>query len=141
MAAQQQINFTRDNEMEADRVGIGYLAGAGFDANAMGGFFETMSRHEGLAATYIPAMLIDHPVTTDRIAEAQGARGAVPAAHRARLAELRADPRARAGAHHAAPTSICADTYERKIARGEADLADRYGYALTLLRQPRRARR
>src|SRR5262249_35761099 len=59
LAAQSQINFTRDNEMEADRVGIGYLAGAGYDANAMGGFFETMSRHEGLAATYIPAMLID----------------------------------------------------------------------------------
>ncbi len=31
MAAQQQINFTRDNEYEADRVGIGYLDGAGFD--------------------------------------------------------------------------------------------------------------
>ncbi|HYL70141.1 MAG TPA: M48 family metalloprotease, partial [Candidatus Dormibacteraeota bacterium] len=45
IAAQQQINFTRDNEMEADRVGIGYLAGAGFDANSMRSFFETMSRH------------------------------------------------------------------------------------------------
>ena len=80
LAVQQQINFTRDNEMEADRVGIGYLAGAGFDPNAMGDFFETMSRHEGLAATYIPAMLIDHPVTTDRIAEARARAGAVPAA-------------------------------------------------------------
>ena len=57
MSAQLQINFTRDNEMEADRVGIGYLAGAGFDPNAMGDMFETMGRHEGLAATYIPAML------------------------------------------------------------------------------------
>jgi predicted Zn-dependent protease len=71
LAVQHQINFTRDNEMEADRVGIGFLAGAGFDPNAMGAFFDTMSRHEGLAATYIPAMLIDHPVTTDRIAEAR----------------------------------------------------------------------
>ncbi len=71
IAAQQQINFTRDNEMEADRVGMGYLAGAGFDPNAMGDMFETMARHEGLAATYIPAMLINHPVTTDRIAEAR----------------------------------------------------------------------
>jgi predicted Zn-dependent protease len=66
MAVQHQINFTRDNEMEADRVGIGFLAGAGYDPNAMAVFFETMGRHEGLAATYIPAMLIDHPVTTDR---------------------------------------------------------------------------
>src|SRR5438477_129313 len=73
MAAQHQINFTRDNELEADRVGIGYLAGAGFDANSMASFFETMSRHEGLAASYIPAMLIDHPVTSDRVAEARAA--------------------------------------------------------------------
>src|SRR2546430_15682840 len=71
LAAQQQINFTRDNEKEADRVGIGYLAGAGFDTNSMGSFFETMSRHEGLAATYIPAMLVDHPVNSDRVAEAR----------------------------------------------------------------------
>src|SRR5207253_1012068 len=61
MAAQHQINFTRDNEWEADRVGIGFLAGAGFDPNGMGEMFETMSRHEGLAATYIPAMLILAP--------------------------------------------------------------------------------
>src|SRR5439155_11572460 len=60
MAAQHQINFTRDNELEADRVGIGYLAGAGFDANSMASFFETMSRHEGLAASYIPARSEEH---------------------------------------------------------------------------------
>ncbi len=78
MAAQHQINFTRDNEAEADRVGIGYLAGAGFDTNSMASFFETMSRHEGLAATYIPAMLLDHPVTSDRVAEARARAAQVP---------------------------------------------------------------
>ena len=36
LAVQQQINFTRDNEYEADRVGIGFLAGAGFDAERHG---------------------------------------------------------------------------------------------------------
>src|SRR6267143_5046615 len=35
MAIQQRINFSRDNEAEADRVGIGYLAGAGFDTQSM----------------------------------------------------------------------------------------------------------
>ena len=74
MAVQRQINFTRDNEMEADRVGIGYLAGAGFDAIRWALSSETLSRHEGLAATYIPAMLVDHPVTTDRVAEPRRAR-------------------------------------------------------------------
>src|SRR5471032_1345314 len=45
---QQQINFTRSQEYEADRVGIGFLASAGFDPNAMANFFEAMSRQEGL---------------------------------------------------------------------------------------------
>lgn len=82
MAVQQQINFTRETEAEADRVGIGYLAGAGFDPNAAADFFEKMMRHEGLAATYIPAMLIDHPVTTDRIAETRARAGQLGGARR-----------------------------------------------------------
>ena len=78
LSAQQQINFTRDNEAEADRVGIGYLAGAGYDPNAMATMFETMSRSEGLYETYIPAMLIDHPVTTDRLGEARARAAQFP---------------------------------------------------------------
>ncbi|HEY8506776.1 MAG TPA: M48 family metalloprotease, partial [Steroidobacteraceae bacterium] len=62
-AAQQQINFTRANEYEADRVGIGFMAGAGFDPHAMPSFFETMSRRNGLAASYVPEMIQTHPVT------------------------------------------------------------------------------
>jgi predicted Zn-dependent protease len=136
LAAQQQINFTRDNEMEADRVGIGYLAGAGYDANAMGGFFETMSRHEGLAATYIPAMLIDHPVTTDRIAEARARAAQFPprTEHDSQSYEL---IRERVRVLTTSADIDLADRYERKIARGDADLADRYGYALTLLQTNR----
>ncbi|MEJ1964754.1 MAG: M48 family metalloprotease [Gammaproteobacteria bacterium] len=71
-AAQQQVNFTRGNEYEADRVGIGFVAGAGFDPNGMATFFEAMSRHEGLAGQYIPEMIQTHPVNSNRIAEARG---------------------------------------------------------------------
>jgi predicted Zn-dependent protease len=71
MAVQQQINFTRSQEYEADRVGIGFLASAGFDPQAMGNFFEAMSRHEGLNGAWVPEMLRDHPVTSNRVAEAR----------------------------------------------------------------------
>ena len=67
---QRQINFTRQNEMEADRVGIRLLAGAGFDPRDMAGFFEKLDN----ASRYSqrpPEFLSTHPVTTDRIAEAQ----------------------------------------------------------------------
>jgi beta-barrel assembly-enhancing protease len=136
MAAQQQINFTRDNEMEADRVGIGYLAGAGFDANSMGAFFETLSRHEGLAATYIPAMLVDHPVTTDRVAEAKARAAQFPprTQHDSQSYEL---IRERVRVLSTPADVDLLSTYERKIARGEADLADQYAYALELTQHNR----
>ena len=70
-AVQQQINFTRTQEYEADRVGIGFLASAGFDPNGMANFFEAMSRQEGLNGAWIPEMLRDHPVTGNRVAEAR----------------------------------------------------------------------
>ena len=71
IAIQRQINFTRSQEYEADRVGIGFLASAGFDPNAMANFFEAMSRHEGLNGAWVPEMLRDHPVTANRVAEAR----------------------------------------------------------------------
>jgi predicted Zn-dependent protease len=132
LAAQQQINFTRDNEKEADRVGIGYLAGAGFDTNSMGSFFETMSRHEGLAATYIPAMLIDHPVTSDRIAEAR-ARAAQFAPRKGKDSQGYELIRERVRVLTATGDVDLAQAYAQKLAHGHATLGNRYGEALALM--------
>ena len=71
IALQQSINFTRGQEIEADAVGIQLLAGAGFDPQEMATFFESLSRVEGLAEGEIPALLQDHPVTSERIATAR----------------------------------------------------------------------
>src|SRR5687767_8739405 len=69
LAIQQQISFTRANETEADRVGLGILARSGYDPNGMPAFFETMSRYAGSSEINIPEMLRTHPVTSTRIAE------------------------------------------------------------------------
>jgi beta-barrel assembly-enhancing protease len=132
LAAQQQINFSRDNESEADRVGIGYLAGAGFDPNGMGEMFETMSRHEGLAVTYIPAMLIDHPMTTDRIAE-QRARAAQFPARTGQDSAGYALIRERVRVLTATGDVDVAGQYAYKLAHGEDNLGNRYGEALALM--------
>ena len=72
IALQQSMNFTRGEEEEADRVGIGLLAGAGFNTMAMANFFEEMGRREGVDEIAGPLdMLRNHPVTRDRIAEAR----------------------------------------------------------------------
>ncbi|HEY6125802.1 MAG TPA: M48 family metalloprotease [Steroidobacteraceae bacterium] len=73
-AMQQQINFTRANENEADRVGMSFLASAGFDPYGMPDFFETMGRRNTVLATNrnaLPEILQSHPVTTNRIAESR----------------------------------------------------------------------
>jgi beta-barrel assembly-enhancing protease len=132
MAVQHQINFTRDNEWEADRVGIGYLAGAGFDPNGMADMFETMSRHEGLAATYIPAMLVDHPVTTDRIAE-QRARAAQFPPQRGKESPSYELIRERVRVLTATGDVDLAGQYAQKIAHGADNAGNRYGEALALM--------
>lgn len=71
-AAQSQINFTRSNEYEADRVGIASLADAGFDPYGMASFFEVMSRQRPTDPDHrVPEFLRTHPVTSARIAEAR----------------------------------------------------------------------
>ncbi len=71
LAIQQQISFTRENESEADRVGISFLAQSGFDPNAMPAFFETIGRRAGTSEGMIPEMLRTHPVSTTRISESR----------------------------------------------------------------------
>jgi predicted Zn-dependent protease len=132
IAAQQQINFTRDNEAEADRVGIGYLAGAGYDTNSMANMFETLSRHEGLTETYIPAMLIDHPVTTDRIAEARSRAAQFPP-RKGKDSQSFALIRERVRVLTATGDVNLAQLYEQKIARGDDNLENRYGEAVALV--------
>jgi len=68
-AIQQQIDFTRANEYEADRVGVGILATSGFDPQGMPEFFETMAQQSGPMASQAPEFLRTHPVTVNRIAE------------------------------------------------------------------------
>jgi len=67
---QYQINFTRANEKEADRVGIQTLALAGLDPFGMPRFFERLQKNSRLYGSRPPEFLSTHPVTTDRIAEA-----------------------------------------------------------------------
>ena len=67
---QQQINFTRANEEEADRIGIDTLARAGHDPYAMPGFFKKLTQANRVYESGAPELLRTHPVTSDRIADA-----------------------------------------------------------------------
>jgi len=78
-AQQAQINFTRQNETEADRIGIQTLAAAGYDPHGMGQFFEKLSHITRAMGEGPPEYLRTHPVTTSRIAEAYDRAQNLPA--------------------------------------------------------------
>ncbi|HEX3949647.1 MAG TPA: M48 family metalloprotease [Steroidobacteraceae bacterium] len=69
---QHQINYTRASEFEADRIGITTMAEAGYDPLGMASFFDYMGR-TGPEPSRVNAVqfLIDHPIFSDRVAEAQ----------------------------------------------------------------------
>ena len=71
-AAQAQINFTRHNEVEADRVGIRTLTASGYDPQGMADFFGRMGQTSRANGEGPPEFLRTHPVSVNRIAEAEG---------------------------------------------------------------------
>lgn len=74
---QSAINYTRDNEFEADRLGLRLLYNAGFDPNAMATFFQKLAEQYQFASTP-PQMLLTHPLPASRIAEARSRAAEYP---------------------------------------------------------------
>jgi predicted Zn-dependent protease len=108
LAEQMRINFTRADEAEADRIGIATLAKAGFDPDAMAGFFERMQRalRPGFDENDIPALLMDHPVTTTRISEAKARAEQIKKEYRpvVTVGDVQAAPKELAGVTNVQPT-------------------------------------
>jgi beta-barrel assembly-enhancing protease len=67
-AIQEQQRFSRQNEQEADRIGIINLEKAGYDPRAMPSMFERLMRQYRFDAKP-PEFLLTHPVTESRIAD------------------------------------------------------------------------
>ncbi len=65
---QTQINFTRSNEEEADRVGMQLLERADFNPRGMPSFFEKLQKNSRYTAQ-APEFLRTHPLTINRIAD------------------------------------------------------------------------
>lgn len=70
-AIQDQLNFGRDAEREADRVGFQILQDAHHDVNAMATFFARLQQITRIYETATPAFLLTHPLTTERQADIQ----------------------------------------------------------------------
>ena len=68
---QNQLNFSRDMEREADRMGYGLMAPAGFSAQGMVGMFDKLQQANRLNDNGSWPYLRSHPLTSERISDMQ----------------------------------------------------------------------
>lgn len=132
---QQQINFTRSNEKEADHVGMQILSKSQFDPRDMPSFFGRLTQANRIYESGAPEILRTHPVTTNRIADAMGRADQYPyRQHQSKLA------------YHFVRAALKAKSFrqpEEAVSHFKAVLKDgryrsqdgvRYGYAIALTR-------
>jgi predicted Zn-dependent protease len=71
LAIQRQLNFSRDAEREADRVGFQIMGAAGYDTSGMVAFFQRLQAATKVYSDLTPPWLMSHPLTSERIADIQ----------------------------------------------------------------------
>lgn len=131
--AQNQLNFTRAFEQEADRIGMTVLTRSGYDARAMPAFFEQMLAATRLYESNLPEFLRTHPITTRRIAESRDHAEKFPSRDSPDATDFQ---HAQARIRALTASSPREFLKQSKYALDEIPNADaaRYAYALALLR-------
>ena len=71
VSATRQIAYSRQLEMEADTLGVRYMAAAGYDPKGSVGFLKMMEQERALNPIDIPPYLMTHPVTQERVANVE----------------------------------------------------------------------
>src|ERR1700739_908376 len=65
------LKFSRDNEREADYLGLQYMYAAGYDPNAFVTFFEKVEAEEKRQPGTVPKFFSTHPPTPERVVSIQ----------------------------------------------------------------------
>ncbi|TCJ15766.1 M48 family peptidase [Parasulfuritortus cantonensis] len=132
MSIQNQLDYTREHEREADRIGLQTLSDSGYDPAGMASFFERLQANGRLYESKAPAYLRTHPLTYERMADLQNRLSELP--YRQHLDSLDFQlVRARVQAAAGEPD----DAYKHfKVlaASKQSDAATRYGFVLAALR-------
>jgi predicted Zn-dependent protease len=68
---QNRLRYSRENEQEADRIGMETLEKSGYDPNAMANMFSGMQRSMRYSGNRPPEFLLTHPLTESRISDAR----------------------------------------------------------------------
>jgi predicted Zn-dependent protease len=133
-AIQNQLNYSRDFEREADRLGLQLMEKGGYDIRDMANFFERLQKFGRLYENNAPGYLRTHPLTTERIADMS---------NRIQLRPYRQVPdsldftlvRAKLQASGGVAEDVVTD-FETQLREGKfkSEVATRYGLARAYLR-------
>lgn len=133
-AIQRQLDFTREHEREADRVGLQILDQSGFDTRAMPQFFEQLLKGTRFYESGAPTFLRTHPLTTERIADVKNRVDQLPyrqVIDSPQFHYVRAKLRAMQGRPQQAIEMFEENLREKRYS---FEAAQHYGLALALLR-------
>lgn len=70
--AQDQLDFSRSAEQEADRIGIRLLSRSGFHPEGMADFFDILMARERVAIDAPPEYMRTHPLSSSRVSDTRG---------------------------------------------------------------------
>jgi beta-barrel assembly-enhancing protease len=132
---QRQLDYTREHEREADRVGLSILENAGFDPRGMPAFFTTLQRGSRFVEGSAPSFLRTHPLTSERISDVENRVTSMPYKQVASSLDyylVRAKLRASNGL-----TQSAIDQFNNNIKAGRFanEAAEHYGLAIAMLRK------
>ena len=132
---QRQLDYTREHEREADRVGLTIMENAGFDPRAMPAFFNTLQRGTRFSEGGAPSFLRTHPLTAERISDVANRVETLPykqVTDSLDFQMVRAKLRASQGL---AQTAI--DQFQDNIKEGRFanETAEHYGLGVAMLRK------
>lgn len=130
-AMENQLRFSRNNEAEADRLGIKTLHDAGYDPNEMPAMFERLLELNRFGSRP-PEFLLSHPVTESRVADTRGRAARYPARPTNPRLEYQL-MRARVQVHYELSAASSIASFQaalRDAADDTARNAARYGLAL-----------
>jgi len=135
VGVQNQLDYTREHEREADRIGLQILDSGGFDVRAMPNFFTTLQRGTRFAEGSAPSFLRTHPLTAERIADVTNRVEQMPYRQVADSLEFQF-VRAKLRATFADPqTAISLFQQNIREHRYTNEAVEHYGLAVALLRK------
>jgi len=134
LGVQSRLDYTREHEREADRIGLQILDSGGFDVRGMPAFFQVMqrgTRFEGSAPTFLRT----HPLTSERIADVTNRVEQMPYRQVTDTIEFHY-VRAKLRANNGVPEAAIA-LFEQNIReqRFQNEAAEHYGLAVSQLRK------